>query len=183
MELREQVQSEKREFDGHLLKLDVQKVLTPKKTVATREIVRHAPSVALLMIDENGRMIVEKQWRAPIAGPIYEIPAGKIDDRDHGDPKQAAIREMNEETRLKAGKLRKITGAYPSVGFTDEFMTIYAATDLKAVDHKLAQDADEKIELTFLTLEEALEMVNNGQIKDMKTVLAIFYWQAHPDLR
>lgn len=183
MDLAEHVQSEKRVFDGKLIKLDVQTVMTPHNKLARREIVRHAPSIGLLMITQDKRMIVEKQWRAPIAGPIFEIPAGKVDERDHGDPKQAAIREMNEETRMQAGVLRKITGVYPSVGFADEFMTIYLATDLQAVDKKLAQDADEKIELTYLTLDEAVQLVNDGTIKDMKTVLAIFYWQAHPDLR
>lgn len=183
MDLSEKVKSVQRVFDGHLLKLDVQTVTTANGQTASREIVRHAPSVALLMIDDHERMIVERQWRAPIKGPIYEIPAGKVDERDDGNLRHAAIREMNEETRLQAGHLEKITAAYPSVGFTDEFMTIYLATDLRPVQEQLAQDADEKIELHYLSLDEALQMVKDGRICDMKTVLAIFYWQAHQALR
>lgn len=183
MDLSEKIRSVKRVFDGHLLKLDVQTVTTPNGESASREIVRHAPSVALLMINDQQQMIVERQWRAPISGPIYEIPAGKVDERDGGDPRHAAIREMNEETRLQAGHLEKITAAYPSVGFTDEFMTIYMATDLQPVTKQLAQDADEKIELHYLNLSEALQMIKDGRIKDMKTVLAVFYWQAHQTMR
>ena len=176
MDFAEKVQDTKRAFTGHLIQVDVQDVITPQGQNAKREIVRHTPSIGLLMINDDDQIILEKQWRAPVAAVSIEIPAGKLDDRDHGDPLHAAIREMNEETRLKADHLEKITGAYSSIGFCDEYMTIYMATGLHPVDDELPQDADEQIRRFAVSLDEALAMVHDGRINDMKTVLAIFYW-------
>lgn len=176
MDFEEKVQRTKRVFDGHLIQVDVQDVTTPKGQAAKREIVRHAPSIGLLMITDEDQILLEKQWRSPVAAVSIEIPAGKLDERDHGDSRHAAIREMNEETRLVADHLEKITGAYSSIGFCDEFMTIYMATGLHPVADQLPQDEDEQIKRFTLTLDEALQMIKDGQINDMKTVLAIFYW-------
>lgn len=176
MDFEEKVQDTKRVFDGHLIQVEVQDVVTPQGQAAKREIVRHTPSIGLLMINDDDQIILEKQWRAPVAAVSIEIPAGKLDDRDHGDPRHAAIREMNEETRLRADHLEKITGAYSSIGFCDEYMTIYMATGLHPVADELPQDADEQIKRFAVDQAEALQMIKDGHIKDMKTVLAIFYW-------
>ncbi|WP_057740827.1 NUDIX hydrolase [Limosilactobacillus secaliphilus] len=176
MDFEEKVQSTKRVFTGHLIQVDVQDVVTPKHQAAKREIVRHVPSIGLLMINDDNEMLLEKQWRAPVASVSIEIPAGKLDDRDNGDPRHAAMREMNEETRLTADHLEKITGAYSSIGFCDEYMTIYMATGLHPVANELPQDADEEIKRFTVSQKEALQMVKDGKINDMKTVLAIFYW-------
>lgn len=176
MEFEEEVQDTKQVFDGHLIQVEVQDVVTPKGQLAKREIVRHQPSIGLLMINDDDQIILEKQWRAPIAAVSIEIPAGKLDDRDNGDSFDAAVREMNEETRLRADHIEKITGAYSSIGFCDEYMTIYMATGLHPVDDPLPQDADEQIKRFSVSQDEALQMIKDGRINDMKTVLAIFYW-------
>ncbi len=178
MEFEEKVQATKPVFSGHLIDVEVQTVVTPKGQEATREVVHHAPAVALLMVDDDDRAILMKQWRAPIKKVTLEVPAGKVDPRDGGDPQKAAIREMNEETRLQAAHLKKINAAYTSVGFCDEYMTTYYATGLTPVTTALPQDADEELAMVKVTKDEAKAMIESGEIEDQKTVSALYYWFA-----
>ncbi|HJA21526.1 MAG TPA: NUDIX hydrolase [Candidatus Limosilactobacillus intestinipullorum] len=177
MQFEEKPLSSQTVFNGHLIKVEVQQVKTPQGHVAQREIVHHAPAVGLLVITADDKMILEKQWRAPIAKTTLEIPAGKVDSRDQTSAKHAAIRELNEETRLRADQLKRVAGFYTSVGCMDEYMTLYVATGLHPVEKKLPQDADEQLSLVTVTLAEALAMVDRGEIEDAKTVMAIYYWR------
>lgn len=164
-------------FNGHLIQVDVEDVVTPDGNHAQREIVHHAPAIAILAITPDHKMILEKQWRSPIHDTTLEIPAGKVDARDDGEALHAAKRELNEETRLQAGQIKKISSFYTSIGVLDEFMTLYLATDLTPVQEKLPQDQDEQLILEKVTLSEALTMVDTGKIQDAKTIMAIYYWQ------
>lgn len=181
MDFEEQVLSRKPIFHGHLIDVEVQTVRTPAGRTASREIVHHAPAVAILALTADGRMILERQWRAPIGETTLEIPAGKVDSRDAGELEHAAIRELNEETRLQPGRLVKVNESYSSVGFADEKIVLFLATELSPVDQALPKDRDEQLALSYVRREEALKMVQDGQIQDMKTVMAIYYWQTLPE--
>lgn len=183
MEFEEKVLSRQTIYDGHILALEKQAVQTPAGHQTSREVVHHAAAIALLMITDDQRMIVEKQWRAPVQKVTLEIPAGKVDERDHGDLMAAAQREMNEETRLTASQMTKVASTYSSPGFTDEQITLFKAEGLTKVEQELPQDQDEKVELLLLTLDEALAMVSRGKIDDMKTVMAIYYWASQKENR
>jgi ADP-ribose pyrophosphatase len=180
MTFEERVQSRKTVYQGGLVQVERQEVTLPDQTTATREIVRHQPAVAMLMITAERQMIVERQWRAATGGLTLEIPAGKVEAGETMD--QAAARELNEETRLTASRLEAVAQFYTSPGFTDEFMKLYVATGLTAVAAELPQDPDEQIGLIKLDLATAVEQVQTGQIQDAKTVMAIWYWQSHPEL-
>lgn len=177
MKMKEEVIDHKTVYDGHIIKVELQHVKTPKGMVAAREIVHHAPAVALLVIDPDGKMLLERQWRQAVGKETLEIPAGKVDDRDNGNMDHAAVRELNEETRLKAGSLKKLSSFYTSIGCMDEYMSLYLATDVQPVDKKLPQDADEEIEVLHVGRDQALKMVEDGEIEDAKTVMAIYYWR------
>lgn len=177
MDFAEQPISSQTVFHGHLIDVEVQKVRTPYGNIAQREIVHHAPAIALLALTAENKMILEKQWRAPIAKTTLEIPAGKLDQRDADNAVHAAKRELNEETRYEASSLKKISSFYTSVGCMDEYMTLYLATGLKKVEHELPQDQDEQLILQEVTLPKALEMIDRGEIEDAKTIMAIYYWQ------
>nr|WP_251547101.1 NUDIX hydrolase [Limosilactobacillus caecicola] len=163
-------------YNGHILELEKQRVVTSNGHETSREIVRHAAAVALLMITDDQQMILVEQWRTPVNKMTLEIPAGKVDARDHDDLEHAARREMNEETRLAADHLSRVNASFTSPGFTDEQITLYLATGLSPVTTKLPQDLDEDLHLVKVTLSEALQMVRQGKIDDMKTVMAIYYW-------
>lgn len=177
MDFAERPLSSKTIFHGHLIDVEVQQVITPQGNQAQREIVRHAPAIAILALTSDNQMILEKQWRAPIAKTTLEIPAGKLDQRDADDAVHAAERELNEETRYQATSLRKISSFYTSVGCLDEYMTLYLATGLKPVDQELPQDQDEQLALQTVSLGEALAMIDRGEIEDAKTIMAIYYWR------
>lgn len=176
MELEEKVLSSQTIYQGRIVNLEQERVLTPAGKETHREIIRHAPAIALLMITADQRMILVKQWRAPVEKVTLEIPAGKVDERDDGDLRHAALREMNEETRLRARHLEKIATTLSSPGFTDEAITLFKAEGLTKVAQPLPQDDDENIRLVKVSLPEALQLIKSGEITDMKTVLAIYYW-------
>ena len=77
-------------FHGHLIDVEVQQVKTPQGNIAQREIVHHAPAIAILALTADNKMILEKQWRSPIAKTTLEIPAGKLDQRDDASAVHAA---------------------------------------------------------------------------------------------
>jgi ADP-ribose pyrophosphatase len=178
MNMREKQLTTESVFKGHIMDVQVTTVELPNGQKTTREIVRHAAAVALLALTKAHKMLLMKQWRAPIDGATLEIPAGKLDQRDQGDALAAAKRELNEETRFAAEKMAEVSSFYTSVGFSDEYMTLYLATGLKAVQKALPQDDDENLELIEVSLSEALQMVQDHQIEDAKTIMAIYYWQA-----
>lgn len=172
----EQVVQEDIRYDGHIIQVVEQTVLLPDGRKAKRDVVKHSGAVAILALTKDQKMILEKQWRAPVQAMTLEIPAGKIDQRDQSAI-DAVVRELNEETRLQAGKLKKIAGFYTSIGFSDEYMELYLATDLTPVNTALPQDDDEAINLAYYTFDEMTTLYQNGQLKDAKTLMAYFYWQ------
>ncbi|WP_267202098.1 NUDIX hydrolase [Limosilactobacillus kribbianus] len=177
MEFEEKPLESRTVFHGHLIDVEVQQVRTPTGIVAQREIVHHAPAIAILALTADNKMILEKQWRAPIAKTTLEIPAGKLDRRDAADSVHAAKRELNEETRYQAQELKKLSSFYTSVGCMDEYMTLYLATGLTPVENALPQDADEQLALMTVSLDQALAMIKRGEIEDAKTIMAIYYWR------
>ncbi|GAB6092312.1 NUDIX hydrolase [Furfurilactobacillus curtus] len=164
-------------YHGAIIDVENQTVQLPNGETAHRDVVHHAAAVAMLALTETGKGLFEEQWRAPIEQVTIEIPAGKLDDRDRDNPEAAAIRELNEETRYAAGAIAQVSQFYTSVGFSDEFMTLYLATKLTPVTTALPQDADENITLHEYTLSEAKQLLTDGKIVDQKTVTAIYYWQ------
>ncbi|WP_296112046.1 NUDIX hydrolase [uncultured Limosilactobacillus sp.] len=178
MSFKERVTDVKSVYQGNVIEVELQTVETPNGHQATRDVVRHAPAIAILAITNDHKMILERQWRNPVNQVTIEFPAGKLDERDHGDDFLAAKRELNEETRYQAEKLVKINEAFSSSGFTDEKLSFYLATGLSAVDEALPQDADEQIELIYLSLPEALAQIRQGKINDLKTIMAIYFWQS-----
>lgn len=123
MDFEEKVTGHQPVFSGHLIDVEVQDVLTPAGNHATREVVHHAPAVAILALTDDDQMILEQQWRAPVKQVTLEIPAGKVDDRDQGDLRACAVRELNEETGLAAEHLDQVNATASSVGFSDEVIT------------------------------------------------------------
>ncbi|WP_282801281.1 NUDIX hydrolase [Secundilactobacillus kimchicus] len=177
MNLKEEVVEKKQLYHGAIIDLERQTVRLPNGETAHREIVRHSGAVGVIAITDDERLILVKQWRAPIGQPTLEIPAGKLDDRDSTNTEHAANRELNEEIRLHAGHLEKITGFYSSVGFSDEYMTLYLATDLQPVADELPRDAGENLEIVKYRLLELKKLMATGQIQDAKTVMAVWYFE------
>lgn len=176
MDFEEKVISNQNLYDGAILKLDLETVSLPDGRQAKREIVRHQGAVGIIAITPANKIVLIRQWRAPLGQVTLEIPAGKIEPGE--TPSQTAVRELNEETRFQADKLELLTEFYTSPGFADEKMYLYHAVNLQAVADKLAQDDDEFLQLEELTLAEVQAQIAAGMICDAKTLMAIMIWQA-----
>lgn len=177
LEFEEKVTAIEPLYHGAIIDVERQTVTLPNGEVGHREIVRHSGAVGVVAITPKNQLVLVKQWRAPIGKVTLEVPAGKLDDRDVSDPVHAANRELNEEVRLQAGHLEAITGFYTSIGFSDEYMTLYLATDLKPVDGALPRDFGENLSVDAYTLSELKNLMAEGAIEDAKTIMAIWYFE------
>ncbi|GAK47195.1 ADP-ribose pyrophosphatase [Secundilactobacillus oryzae JCM 18671] len=177
MNLEEKVISTDSIYQGVIIDVERQTVELPNGESAFREVVHHSGAVGVLTITDDNKIVLVRQWRAPIAKETLEIPAGKLDDRDHADKAHAVIRELNEEVRVKPGYLEEITHFYSSVGFSDEEMTLYVASDLESVTDELPRDDGEFLNLETYTLDEAKALIKRGEIEDAKTIMAIWYFE------
>lgn len=157
-------------FDGVLLHVKRDTVKLPNGDTSTREWIKHQGAAAVLPILPNGDIILVKQYRYPIGKVTLEIPAGKLDSPDE-EPLVCATRELSEETGYTAANYQKLTTLATTVGFSNEYIHIYLATDLTS--GKQHTDDDEFINVVTMPLSEAMAMIDNGTIYDAKSVTAI----------
>ena len=144
-----------------------------------RDIIGHPGAVAVLAVDDDGRILLVRQWRTAAGQALLELPAGTLDV--HGgvteDPDLAARRELEEETGHRAREWRKLSEFWTAPGFATELMHLYLATGIDGADgdDRLTPDEDEALELRHATLPEALALVDSGEIADAKTILALLW--------
>ncbi|MCM2254864.1 MAG: NUDIX hydrolase [Vicinamibacteria bacterium] len=159
----------RRIYEGKVLSLDLEEVEEPGDVRATREVVRHSGSVAVLPVHEDGSLVLVRQYRWPARALVWELPAGR---RDPGEtPEEGARRELVEEVGLETGALEKIAEFWTTPGFCDEVMHLYRATDLRQGTAR--PEADERIEARRFSLAEALAAVDRGEIREGKTLVAL----------
>lgn len=156
-------------FSGVLLNVNRDQALLPDGSTSVREWIKHPGACAVVPFFDNGDVMLLKQYRYPVKQLFWEVPAGKIDE---GEPQHiTAERELHEETGVKSGKLHYIGHFYPCIGYSDEVIHIYAATDLTIVPAET--DDDEFVEPVRISFDEALRMVDSGEINDGKTVICL----------
>lgn len=169
MKLKEEKISATYPYQGKILKVEEAQVLCPNGNVASREIIRHTQAAAILALTDEGKFILERQYRFAYDEILYEIPAGKQDENE--DPIQIALRELEEETGFYAHRMECLGKMYPSCGYTDEIIYLYFATELEKREKHW--DENEFLELEYVSLEELKQMILNGTIVDAKTVCAL----------
>ena len=158
---------------GTFLTLKRDEVLLPNGSIGSREWIKHPGAVCCIPILPNGEIGLIKQYRYAVKEQMIEIPAGKLDKNEI--PEECAIRELEEEIGYKADKLTFLTNIHPAIGFTDEKMWLYLAENLVKTEQSL--DSDEFLSLFPTKLEEAVEMVWEGEITDVKTIIGILWAQ------
>jgi ADP-ribose pyrophosphatase len=140
-----------------------------------RDIVRHQGSVVVLAVDDaksEPRVLLARQYRHAAGGPLWELPAGRIDRGE--SPLAAAKRELLEETGITARHWQHAFAFYSSPGFLDETMAIYLATGL--TQGPAQPEEDERITKRFFPLSQAIRMAMSGRIKDGKTIAAVLWY-------
>ncbi|MBQ7827177.1 MAG: NUDIX hydrolase [Clostridia bacterium] len=156
-------------FGGRIISVFKDTVALPGGKTTTREIVRHKGATCVVPITDNGGILAVRQYRYALGEVTLEIPAGKLDPNE--SPETCALRELAEETGMTAKRLISLGKIYTSVGFCDEVIHMYAATEL--TPHELSPDEDEFLTLTAIPVEKFREMILSGEITDAKTVAAV----------
>ncbi len=177
--LEEQVVDSRVVHRGRYLDVRIDTIRRADGTTGTRDVVRHPGAVAVLAMDADDRLLLVRQWRIPAGRAMLEIPAGTLDVHEGvtEDPDVAARRELEEETGSRASGWRRLASFWTAPGFATELMHLYLATGLESVhdDDRLAPDEDERLELSRFTIDEALAMVDAGEIVDAKSMLGILW--------
>ncbi len=160
-------------WQGRLLKVMRDQVELPNGDLAHREYILHPGAAVILPVESDGRLILIEQYRHALKRTFLEVPAGK---RDKGeDPLVTAHRELEEETGFRAGKMEYMTQIHPVIGYANEVMHLYRATELTPGPQRL--DPEEFLEVQTFSSDELKIKVRNGEITDVKTLISLFwYW-------
>ena len=161
-------------FDGNLLKVYRDTVRLPDGSQGTREYIKHPGAVAVVALTEDRQLLLERQYRYPPRREFIEVPAGKVEP---GEPHlETAKRELLEETGYVAEKWTRLCSIDTAIGYTNEAIELFLAQKLALKTRKL--DAGEFLETFLLPFDDAVAMVRDGRITDVKTVAAILWWKA-----
>jgi ADP-ribose pyrophosphatase len=188
--LREQTLSREQLLKGHFLHVVRESVRLPDGGSATREFVLHPGAVAIVPLLDDGRIVLERQYRHPTGKVMIEIPAGKL------DPGEGALvcaqRELLEETGYVAREWAQAFTMYPTVAYSDEAIAIWFA---RGLEHRGARlDEGEFLDVISATPEEFLGWCRDGLVQDSKTLAAALWiqnvtagtwkldWQALPSI-
>lgn len=169
-ELTEKQVSREEIYDGHVLHVVKDTVMLPDGKTAPREICLHVGAVCIIPILDDGRVIMERQFRYAHGRVFFEIPAGKLDYVGE-DPLSAACRELREETGAVAGKMTYLGAVDTSPALINEKIHMYLAEELTFGERELDDDEFLNVELTPLS--ELYRMVMSGEICDSKTQIAV----------
>ena len=162
--------SSERVYDGNLLHVKRDVVRLPNGHEAVREWITHPGASAVAPLTDEGELILVRQYRYPVRQVTLEVPAGKLDVAGES-PLECAKRELAEETGYHAAKLYKLTTIATTVGFSNEYIHLFAAEGL--TPGKQHPDDDEFINTVKVPLKDAVELINSGQITDAKTAVSI----------
>jgi ADP-ribose pyrophosphatase len=160
-------------YEGRVFRIEKDRVALPSGHVTDLDVVRHPGSVVLLPMPSPDEIILVQQYRYSIDRWIWELPAGTLKPGE--DPADAAARECEEEIGRVPQRVAKIRSFFPTPGFCDEEMNFYLCDELTAPapDSTTQKDADEDLEPRVFTLDEAREMLDAGDIVDMKTAIGL----------
>ncbi|UTH10589.1 NUDIX hydrolase [Macrococcoides canis] len=173
MNLTERTIEKKQIMDGKVIKVEKHIVTLPNGKESVREVVKHPGAVAILAVKDKKILFVE-QFRKAMEKCLIEIPAGKVESGE--ERINTAKRELEEETGYTTQQLSLLNEFYVSPGFCDEYISLYY-TDTLIASSMLSPDEDEFVNHHWLTLDEALQWVDEGRIEDAKTIIAILNYQ------
>lgn len=156
-------------WSGRVVRLSVERVRLPNGNVCELEVIRHRGAAAVVPLDEQRRVLLVRQYRYAAGDWLLEVPAGKLDGDE--PPEACALREIEEETGMRAGRLVPMGWIWTTPGFTDERIWLYLALDLVPGRQQLQHD--EVLTVERLDLAEAVERAIRGEIRDAKSAVAL----------
>jgi ADP-ribose pyrophosphatase len=159
-------------YAGRILTLNIEEHQLPDGRRISCEIVRHPGAVGVIPLLEDGRIVLIRQYRAAMNGMVIEIPAGKLDGGEI--PEDCVHREIKEEIGYKVKSILKLGIMHNAVGFSDACLHLFAAEVTDPGEQSL--EHDEYIQLLKLPFQDALAMIESGEITDAKTQLALLLY-------
>lgn len=167
--MNEKTISVQRLHEGRIINLREDTVVMPSGKTAKREIVEHKGAVCVVPVKSDGKIIMVRQFRKPAEDALLELPAGGLETGE--EPLQCAQRELMEECGLRAGTMTPLFECYLAPGYSTELMYGFLGENLS--DDKAEPDEDENVEVEEYSLNELLQLLDNGQIRDAKTICGI----------
>jgi ADP-ribose pyrophosphatase len=158
-------------FSGRAFKVRVDTIREPDGRETTREIVEHADCVCVVPVDEQGRIILVRQYRKAVERPLLEIPAGGIEKGE--SPEEAARRELQEEIGCWPAELEKLGGFYSSPGFCTEYLHLFKAGQLS--DRRLVAEDTAGIDIVKIEPAQVMDLIASGELQDAKSIAGILY--------
>ncbi|MEU4312986.1 NUDIX hydrolase [Nocardia sp. NPDC024068] len=159
-------------YSGAILALRVDRVEMPDGRVVEREVVEHHGAVAVVAVDDDGQVVLIRQYRHPLGERLLELPAGLIDIPGE-DPLEAAKRELAEETGLAARDWSVLVDVALSPGFTDEALRVYLARGLTETHRPDPEHEEADLELVRMPLAEAVRAALAGDIVNATAVAGL----------
>ena len=163
-------------FDGKLLHVRRDEVRLPDGETSIREWIDHPGASAVVPLFEDGRTLLVRQFRFPPHRVFLEVPAGKLDAAGE-DPEAVALRELEEETGWRAGRLVSLGSLYPCIGYSNEIIHFFIAYDLEPGKRDLQHG--EFMDVETMGFKEAVDQATSGGILDMKSVIALMLAEKH----
>ena len=160
-------------YTGRVFSVEVARARFPNGREHEMSIVRHPPSVVLIPLQDDGRVVMIRQYRHALGRELWELPAGSLDPGEL--PEAAAARECEEEIGLAPTRIERLCGLYPTPGYCDEEMIFFRLSGLRQPpsDSPHRPDDDEDIKNRAMTIAEARAMVARGEVVDLKTAYGL----------
>ncbi len=169
----------RRVYTGRVVSLDIDTVRWPDGSTGEMEMFRHSGAAAVVPVLSapdvaDPHLLLIRQYRYAAEGVIWEVPAGRLDGTE--DPEACARRELLEETGAMAERYERLTTIYPTPGFCDERIHLFAAWGVRVDESATDREPDEFLEVQALALSRVLGMIRDGEISDGKTICAVLFF-------
>lgn len=159
-------------FKGRAFNVRIDNVIDASGENTTREIVEHADCIAVIPVDSSGEILLVKQYRKAVGQELLEIPAGGIDGGE--DPETAVKRELQEEIGYLPEKIERMGGFYSTPGFTNEYLHLFLAADLRP--SQLYAEDTAAIKTVKIKTDDILPLINSEEIRDSKSIAGLLYY-------
>ena len=171
--LREQPLRSEQVYRGAFLDVRCDQVRLPDGATAQRDYIVHPGAVMVVPLLDDGRLVVERQWRHPLARVMLEFPAGKLEQGE--PPLQCAIRELLEETGYRAAEWARAGILHNAIAYSNEGIEVWFARGLTAGQRQL--DSGEFLDVDIASADQLDELARRGELTDAKTLIGLFWLQ------